>query len=527
MVLSATTPTPDELDELAALTGYEAEPTSGKLPAPRATPEAAVPLPNTTEGDVPDDDVVEAMPLLDEEDLQEDTTPPKAWNNPWIKLGGVALVLGAIALVVGFGVMGFQSEWSDSQKPEVATSEEPIEGEMPEVDPSQSEVGDLKTKEALSRQATALDQTNDDVIATAPIPATVATPNAPTASAPTVSSAPVATARPPIQYAGLPPVSRSVSQPSAPVSAPASYSQPSTASTAQALDPMEQWLAASSLGSYGQVSYASTVPVSQPAVAQTAVVPAVATTVEDGTGIVELAAAYEQSLYDADAAAILSGTPSSITQITAGTMAIATLRTPIVWDQDLDSEQQPQRFGLQLTQPLLAADGSEALPVGTQMVAQVVTVSDSGLVELSVQAVIEPTARGNQLVVVPPGAIFVFGESGNPIMAQNYHHNRGRIRGLNAQIALMGALGKVGELLNRPSSATTTSTPYISSTSVNNDDTNIIGGLLEGGFNSLEQQVSQQNQQEIQGILSRPSVWYVPAGDDLQIFVNSSFQVAS
>ena len=56
------------------------------------------------------------------------------------------------------------------------------------------------------------------------------------------------------------------------------------------------------------------------------------------------------------------GTPSSITQITAGTMAIATLRTPIVWDQDLDSEQQPQRFGLQLTQPLLAADGDEAPP---------------------------------------------------------------------------------------------------------------------------------------------------------------------
>ena len=115
----------------------------------------------------------------------------------------------------------------------------------------------------------------------------------------------------------------------------------------------------------------------------------------------------------------------------------------------------------------------------------------------------------------------------NPIMAQNYHHSRGRIRGLNAQIALMGALGKVGELLNRPSSATTTSTPYISSTSVSNGDTNILGGLLEGGFNSLEQQVSQQNQQEIQDILSRPNVWYVPAGDGLQIFINSSFQVGS
>ena len=294
-----------------------------------------------------------------------------------------------------------------------------------------------------------------------------------------------------------------------------------TLSSAPMVDPTEQWQSALALGSYGQISYGSSSGPTQSAS------PTVLTSYNPGREEVDNKSDdYQQSLYAADEAAILSGIPRSITTISAGSRAAATLSTPIVWDQDLDSDQQPQRFGLQLSQPLIAVDGSEALPAGTQMVAQVNTVSDSGFVQLLVQAVIVPTAKGNQIIVIPPGAISIQGSGGNPLMAENYHNNNGRVRRLNTQIGIIGALGKVGELLNRASNTSTVSSPYISSTSVSNGQTNILGGLLEGGFGALQQQVTQQDQQEVENILSRPNVWYVPAGQSLQIFADSSFEVA-
>jgi len=55
---------------------------------------------------------------------------------------------------------------------------------------------------------------------------------------------------------------------------------------------------------------------------------------------------------------------------------------------------------------------------------------------------------------------------------------------------------------------------------------NILGGLLEGGFGKLADRVAQRQQQEIDQILKRPNLWYVPANRELTIFVSAPMEVA-
>jgi hypothetical protein len=166
-----------------------------------------------------------------------------------------------------------------------------------------------------------------------------------------------------------------------------------------------------------------------------------------------------------------------------------------------------------------------ALPTGTQMIAKVDTISGSGLVELSVEAIVVPTDQGNRVVKVPPGAILVAGQNGSPLMAGNYTNPRKQLLGKDVGIALMGALGQVGTLLNRPLNESTTTSPYLSSTNISNGRTNILGGLLQGGFGALQNQISQRQQQEVQAILNRPNIWYVPMDRPVQVFINSPFEV--
>jgi hypothetical protein len=336
-----------------------------------------------------------------------------------------------------------------------------------------------------------------------PAPETVAAKPAASSSTPPIPESHPA----PVTYESPPSYAAPVRSAPVPPTRPASQS-----------DPTHQWQAAAALGSYGKVAYdGAKAPAPTPDASK-----------EDAASAVNplsQVAAPDPIRDRADTEAILSGVPHPVVSILAGAQAAATLTTPIVWAQDLDSSQQPQRFGLQLTEPILAADGSVAFPAGTQLVTQVDTLSGSGLVELSVTAVVIPTASGHQVVSVPAGAVLIQGAAGKPLMASNYTPNGDQIQRLDAGIALMGALGQVGEILNRPTSTTSTGSVFYSASTTTNPPPNILGAALQGGFDALHDQVSDRQKQQIKAILSRPDVWYVPAGVPVQVFVGQSFEV--
>lgn len=493
----------DELAELAAMTGF-------KTNAP--TSEVKTEANQQAKGSAED------APLLDEADLQAASakTQVPLWRKPSARLGFVATLAG-----LGVGGVGLFYYFSGNTLNTSFNAPTPLPIQpdaAAKPDAAQTEIGRLKTINALGSQAQTLKQTPSGAKPISvpakpgetPKPASSPAPEKPSIepppSFPTTQSAPVTTYTPP-----EPPTYSAPAQsftPPAPIAVQSSSPIASVES-----NPTEAWEKAVTVGSFSSnsstVSQTPTEPQAQ----------------EASDRSKALTKPTDQDRYEADAAALLSGQPRHTATIVPGTTATATLTTPIVWAQDLKPDQQPQRFGLQLSQPLYAADGSVALPAGTQMVAKVDAVSESGMVQLSVVTVVAPTATGNQVVEIPSSSLLISGEKGNPLVAELQNPGRRGNFGRDMTTALLGGLGQVGTLLNRPANQTTVTSPYLSSTSIGNSQTNILGGVLQGAFSPLLEQTQKRHQQEIEAVLKRPNLWYIPAGKPILIFTNSSVEV--
>lgn len=505
-----------ELAELAAMTGYQVEPPPGKSQNAKAT-----------------ESLLDAEDLEDLEANSKTTTP--LWSNPLAKTALVSTLMATGLGSVGLFVWSLNGNWNKNlavTKP-VTTENEATS----KTNPDQAEISRLKTVTALGSQAQIIKQApktparflpSSDKSSKPPKRAEKPVPVSPTV----VDHSPIALAPPSSTYT---PVNRSISPVAEKLpefSRPASSSVPVSSSP---VDPNEAWRRALAVGNYGQNDDRMIASAAQPMAAsdQPAQPNEVTVRSQDETNvppqettIARSVIDNQQSRYEADAEALLSGIPRHTYAIVPGTIATAKLITPVVWAQDLKAEQQPQRFILQLSQSIYDAAGSVVLPAGSQMVAKVDAVSNSGMMQISVVEAVVPTSNGNQMVEIPDGTMFVAGEGSQPLVAKNHNPQRSEVAQRDIEIALMGALGQVGSLLNRPSNQTSTTSPYLSTTSISNGQTNLLGGILEGGFSKLSSQISQRQQRQVEEILQRPNFWYVPAGQTIQVFTTSSVEVS-
>ena len=203
-----------------------------------------------------------------------------------------------------------------------------------------------------------------------------------------------------------------------------------------------------------------------------------------------------------------------------GSTATATLINPIAWSPDGKDAAfgNSSKFIVRLEEPLKGADGEVVIPSGAELVVAVRSLDPkTGLADLTALQVI----INNQEYAPPAGSITVRGESGRPLMADKLQDKGREIAAGDMSLILFGALSKVGEVMNQPSSATSVATGTTTVSSVSNSP-NILGSALQGGFSVLAQQQQQRNQQWISEITSRPDVRFIPSGRRLQIFVNQS-----
>lgn len=572
-----------EWETLAALTGFKPEPPPGQHSSQPLTqlPETAEAIVLDTEKSVDEislDEMKEPVPqkatpktdLLDPEDWLESeeeqaATKPTLWTNPWAKSGFVASLIGVGVAGVGLFLWSVQNVKPVAKQPEPPRV--PQTADKTPVDPAQEQIGNLKTLNALGSQAQTLNQQAQ--IRHGPPPKAQTRPSPPTSKTqtppPVSPTRTVATAN----YSSVPYTPVRMSPAIAPTSSPVrSFSTSPVAPTvdppAPSIDPQTAWEQALDTGSYGQRPSASspdgsdetaapvqslephrpvaisggsqipsespptlpaetTTPVQSPLRHSSAWVPVVS---PPETTAVEFASDWEESRYQADADAILSGQASNFDPVLPGVMASATLQTPIFWAEDLADEAQPQRFSIRLNDAVATGDGTIALPKDTQLIAQVNAISHSGLVQLAVTHAVIPTPDGEEVVSLPSDAILITREQGKPLLAEREKSGRRELARLDRHRALYGALGQVGQLLNRPHSESTTTSPYLASTSIRNGDANLVGGVLQGAFDSLAEQAQQRHQQEMQEIVNRPPLWVVPAGQALQVFIHQSFEVA-
>lgn len=553
-------PPSSEWDDLAAMTGFVSEPPPGKpTPPSMATAvlerESAFDPPEFLEEPVDpeafDPEASAEEFLLDPEDLEGEEaystakTKTPIWSDPFAKAGLVSILMAGAVGTVGLFLLSVNS-WDDK----AATKPPPPSPEpTPTADPSAQEIGRLKTETALRTQTQTIAQTKQNT--TPRLPNKPNTQKSPlkTASTKPISSTsirtpvPVAVAPPVRSYAPVvspPPIARSAPLADKPLNSVPKSKEPNQAwqdavtvgsfgrgndegDTVSAAEPaMDSPVSPSSLGTPPSIPSAVTADYSS-AVPSSATVATTAKSKSLNSGDTRHQEFGSPQRYDADVNAIMTGEPSQVSQLMPGSTAAATLNTPIVWAEDIQ-QKQAQQFTVQLDEPLLGSDGSVALPAGTELVAQVDAVSDSGMVQLSVVSVVTPTTAGSQIVQVPPGSLTITGEGGNPVMADNINRERGRF-GKDLMVALTGALGQTGKLLNRPQSESVTSTPSLSSSNITNGKTDIGGALLEGAFGAVQQQLTDRNQQSAESNRNRAKVWRVPAGKQLQVQTNSMFEV--
>jgi hypothetical protein len=108
------------------------------------------------------------------------------------------------------------------------------------------------------------------------------------------------------------------------------------------------------------------------------------------------------------------------------------------------------------------------------------------------------------------------------LIADKYFDRGSEISGMDVGTFLTSALAEVGKLTNSPTSTSSISTLGGSSTVNTAPPPNYIGAALSGGFGILSETLNRRSQQALEEIKTRPNVFFIPAGKELQVFVNQS-----
>ncbi|MDX2096738.1 MAG: TrbI/VirB10 family protein [Leptolyngbyaceae cyanobacterium bins.59] len=461
-------------------------------------------------------------------DPRDRPSPTSLGNSPFARLGLVGTVslacFGFIGLFIssmaGVGDRQTKSN-SSAESAEAATLPK-----TPELTRLEKQKADLLTEAALSKQEAQLtalsDSKNQSGQAKAIEPSKAE--KKPDSKPSTVQLSPSSPTTAPPAYQTVVPTPPSTWN-RLPVPSAPPLMNPTTASTPP-VDPRQQWTLASTIGSYSlmvpsppAVQPQDASP-TQPAASAPPSIPRMEK-VMTVTPAGPTASAIDQS--NSEEAAILTGPVARY--LVAGSEANALLMNPIVAEERAaqNSTTQPptMRFSVKLEQPLISNDGSPALPAGTDLIAEMVAISSSGLVQVRVLSAV---ANGIEYRL-PPDAISLRRQDGKPLIAQKLQDKGQEIAGLDGALVLFGGLAKVGEVINRPQSTSITTGLGVTTTATQTPAPNLAAAALEGGFNFLSQQVNTRNQQAIQATIARPNLWFIDRGTAVKVFVNQTIQL--
>ncbi|MHC5772966.1 TrbI/VirB10 family protein [Nostoc sp.] len=484
--------------------------------------------------DIPgSEDSVTAQEFLSQP--QEVQTKQAFSSNPFAKLALVGAATLAIVLVGGVFLSKLMS--TSNQKPKNIVSPE---ARSQPISPSNSqqlgaEVDTLKTKLALTEQAQMVKAAQQQLRIAKSTP-TVALQK------PSVSSRDrekvIPTPAPTVYVPQTLPVERV-----APLALPSPQvvnTQPVANITPPAPpSALEEWRRLAKLGSYGQVN-----PTNQPIAA--------------APELPNNPQAQEQTPnpnpnQTTPAPAVSQAQPQGQKTVAVGSSAQAVLATAIVGETTTKSNgggeegEDKNVFVIRLKEPLKSTDGTIALPANTEFLAEVRSLSEQGLLQMNVVKVISHDNGNLTERSLSNNAIILRGTQGKPLIANKFPSQGSSIASMDAGLFILGGIGKAAELVNLPdthlqaittpitttgtdgstnqqASSGTTQATATSYTTVTEPRRNLAAGVLEGGLNSVVPQIAQRNQQAIAQMSQQAGAWFLPAGTNVEVYVNQPTQ---
>ncbi|MBN3879357.1 MULTISPECIES: TrbI/VirB10 family protein [unclassified Nostoc] len=502
----------------------------------------------------------------DTEESEDSATPPEPLSqpqevqtkqalssNPFAKLGLVGAATLAIVLVGGVFLSQLMS--GSNQKPKTIVSP-PVQEQPTDESISQQmegQIDTLKTKLALTEQAQMVKAAQQQLRIAKSTP-TVALQQ------PSVRQKVIPTPPPTAYVPRTVTVERVIR---VPASQPSLSPQPPVVNPTQPVvnitpptppSPFEEWARLAKLGSYGQVN-PSNQPTSNIATLEPAnnAQPQQETPNPDPEQTPQTSQTPQQ-----DNPAVSQAQPQGQKSVAVGSSAKAVLATAIFGETSNksggggDADEAKNVFVIRLKEPLKSTDGAIALPANTEFLAEIGSLSEQGLLQMNVVKVISqnngnPTERS-----LPNNAIILRGTQGKPLIANKFPGQSSSIASMDAGLFVLGGIAKAAELVNRPDTkllplyggygnnavlngensenGDSTNNPNNGNgvvtgyTTVTENRRNLAAGVLEGGMNSVVPQIAQRNQQAIAQMSQQGGVWFLPAGTNIEIYVNQATQ---
>jgi small nuclear ribonucleoprotein (snRNP)-like protein len=222
---------------------------------------------------------------------------------------------------------------------------------------------------------------------------------------------------------------------------------------------------------------------------------------------------------------------SNIKEVSLGTTINAQVIMPMVWDIGSTNDPRLQRFAVELTEDMKATDNSVALPKGTVFVAETNSVSENtNLVSASAIAVVYSDQKGNvRQEMIPAGSVLIRGEDGEALVAVGLNDPGTAIARQDLLVAILGSLGRIGEILNQPEVETRTASSdedFAQTVISRSREPELWAAALEGFFSTTADRLSERSDQAVEELLSRPNVAVLPEETKTSIVINSTFRVA-
>jgi Bacterial conjugation TrbI-like protein len=480
-----------------------------------------------------DGEVVEASAAKEPSSTQptEEKSEQSLSSNPFAKLGLVGTATLAIVLFAG----GFLTQIMSSSEQKPRNKQIVVQPtRSPNIQQSQEseleeKVETLKTKLALTEQAQAVKLAQEQLRSVKQIspselgvrqnPQMDASRERQTASAQTPT--PMST----VYVPRIVTVERIVKSPSAqstPVvpSSPAIIANPQPQPLATVIppptpNPLQDWQNLAKLGSYGQLGVSEQSPANVSPQPQ-----------ENNAQGEQATNPQPEPTPKQQTPRVAQGVSQSPKSLAVGSHAKAVLATAVFGEtsNSADKDNNANVFVVRLQEPLKGVDGAIAIPANTEILTQMSSLSEQGLIKLEVMKILLPIQGKLTERTVPQNALMIRAPQGKPLIANQFPNRGSSIASMDVGLFILGGLGKAAELINRTDSQVVTTTGSTTIVSSDNRERNILAGVFEGGMNTVVPQIAQRNQQAISQMSQRSNVWFLPAGTAVEIYVNQSIQ---
>lgn len=290
-------------------------------------------------------------------------------------------------------------------------------------------------------------------------------------------------------------------------------------------DPFQEWRRLAKLGSYGMIAANKDTGKFS---ASTNITPPQTPQITENNPTVSTPPPKRELNFTATPAQSRSPKTVAVGSSTKGVLATAvfgeTMKQASTGNNNRDDKSK-YVFVVTLKEALKATDGSVVLSPGTELLAEINSLSDNGLMQLNVLKVVSKNNGAISEKSLPSDALMIRAPQGRPLIANQFPNKGGTIAGMDAGLFVLGGIGKAAELFNRTESQIITTSA--TGTIINNTSPrpNVLARVLEGGLNSVVPQIAQRNQQGISQMMQRTNVWFLPAGTDVEVYVNQTLQL--